>query len=90
MKPHDTSALDEAIARYKSDDPLLTATEVAAILEVHIETVRRWMRLGIIAFETTSPPTVRRPRRRVRRSEAERHRVKHPGVDDVPRVTPRQ
>lgn len=37
------------------DDPLLTTTEAADIVGVHVETIRRWIRLGKLEGECLSP-----------------------------------
>lgn len=60
-------SLEELIASsgYDPSDPLLTATQAAAVLCVDPETVRRWMRKGAIKYECVGPE---RKLRRIRRS----------------------
>ena len=36
------------MANYKEIDPMLTTTDVAHLLNVHINTVRRWSNRGIL------------------------------------------
>lgn len=60
-------SLDELIASsgYDPNDPLLTATQAAAVLCVSPETIRRWMRKGALRFEMIGPE---KRLRRIRRS----------------------
>jgi len=52
-------------------DPLLTCRDVAKAYGVNVETVRRWVRKGVIAVVLVGPYRLVR----IRRSEAEKHFV---------------
>lgn len=65
MKPRDTSALEEAMALYDPNDPLLSVREAAERLGVTPMTIRRWIREGAILFVPIGPHR----RKRVRQSE---------------------
>ena len=51
------------MANYNQMDPMLTVREVARILNVHSNTVRRWSDLGIIRAYRIGPRGDRRFRR---------------------------
>lgn len=57
-------------------DELFTCQEVADKYHVHAETVRRWVRKGIIAVVLVGPYRLVR----IRREEAEKHFVHVPGA----------
>ena len=48
------------MTRYGDISPLLTTSEVAQLLNVHINTVRRWSNLGIIKAYRIGPRSDRR------------------------------
>jgi len=60
----------------KVTQPLLTVAEVAQSYNVSDETVRRWMRKGIIGYVMVGPFRARR----IPKDEAERHFAAVPGA----------
>ena len=65
-----------AVTQPQTRDPLLTCREVADLYAVHVKTVRRWVRKGIIAVVLVGPYRLVR----IRKSEAARHFRNVPGV----------
>jgi excisionase family DNA binding protein len=60
-----------------TDNELLTCQEVARLYHVHVETIRRWIRKGVITVVRVGPYRLVR----IQRSEAQRHFIIERGVD---------
>ena len=46
------------MANYKEVDSMLTTSDVSHLLNVHINTVRRWSNQGVLKAYSDLPPTV--------------------------------